>query len=372
MKRKRFLALLVSASMAVAMLSGCGSSQKAAEVEAVPAEEESETAEPEESEPVEKAEESETKELVAPDGFPKKTITLVVPVAAGGTFDMAARKIAECAKSQYDVDIVVENLPGGSGVVGMSQVLANGADGYTIALYSSGFYGNVAMGRFPEFTPDTWDTLTRCQTEGTYLCVSADSGIKNFEDLKEAILAGGFSVGGSGSLNNLHIGIRMLSEQFFGEGNYDDIIWTSYDGGSRIAADLLGNSVISAGILNPGELIGPYESGDIIPILNLSDERSEMFPDAITLEEAGYENVPLFSGVYNSSLIYAPSGIDEEIRQYLQDLLVNILNSDEFQEYITSIYATSVPLTGEELKETMDEMSVFFFEAKDTYLKGLL
>lgn len=307
-----------------------------------------------------------------PDGFLKKEITIVVPVAAGGTFDMAARKIAELAKTLYDVDMIVQNVTGGGSAIGMTQVLTSAPDGYTIALYSCGFYGNVAMGRYDGLTTDMVDYLTTCQTETTHLCVSADSGIEDFEDLKEAILAGGFSLGGPGSLNNQQIGTAWLSELFFGEGVYDGITFVSCDGGARISADLMGDSILDGGLLNPGEFISSMEGGLIIPILSLGTERSTFAPDVPTLAEVGYENPPWFSGVLNSSMLYAPVGLDSEIREFIVELLTSVMNSDEFQQYIADMGATCNPVTGAELDERMANIVEYYMDAKETYLNGLI
>ncbi|MFZ9757192.1 MAG: Bug family tripartite tricarboxylate transporter substrate binding protein, partial [Burkholderiaceae bacterium] len=65
--------------------------------------------------------------------FPSKAITMIVPVAPGGGTDTFGRKVAENAEKILKQSIQVENRAGGSGSIGLSQVLTSKPDGYTIA-----------------------------------------------------------------------------------------------------------------------------------------------------------------------------------------------------------------------------------------------
>jgi tripartite-type tricarboxylate transporter receptor subunit TctC len=68
-------------------------------------------------------------------GFPNKTITLILPAAAGGPSDTVARLIAESMTRTLGQTVIVENVAGASGTVGMARVAKSAADGYTIAVW---------------------------------------------------------------------------------------------------------------------------------------------------------------------------------------------------------------------------------------------
>ncbi len=68
-------------------------------------------------------------------GFPAKPITLVVPTAAGGPTDTVARLVAESMSKTLGQTVVVENLSGAGGTVGMARVSKSAADGYTVAIW---------------------------------------------------------------------------------------------------------------------------------------------------------------------------------------------------------------------------------------------
>ncbi len=80
--------------------------------------------------------------------FPQKPITLVIPVAAGGTTDIAGRVLANQLKDVLGQMVIVENKPGASGGIGNSYVARANPDGYTLVLAYEGFNtGNPALAK---------------------------------------------------------------------------------------------------------------------------------------------------------------------------------------------------------------------------------
>lgn len=71
-------------------------------------------------------------------GFPTRPITLVVPAAAGGPTDTVARLIAESMSRTLGQTVVVENVGGAGGTIGMARVAKATPDGYTIAVWHVG------------------------------------------------------------------------------------------------------------------------------------------------------------------------------------------------------------------------------------------
>ncbi len=74
----------------------------------------------------------------ARDNFPNRPISLIVPVAAGGGVDGLARLIAPAMSEILKQSVVVENVPGAGGTVGLSRVAKAAPDGYTIGLGNIG------------------------------------------------------------------------------------------------------------------------------------------------------------------------------------------------------------------------------------------
>ena len=67
-------------------------------------------------------------------GFPNRSITLIVPWPAGGSTDTHMRKLAELASKHLGQPVIVENRPGAGGMLGPASMARNAApDGYTIS-----------------------------------------------------------------------------------------------------------------------------------------------------------------------------------------------------------------------------------------------
>jgi tripartite-type tricarboxylate transporter receptor subunit TctC len=74
-------------------------------------------------------------QLAAAQGYPTRPVTLIVPAAAGGPTDTVARLVAESMSRTLGQTIVVENVGGAGGTIGMTRVSAAAPDGYTIAVW---------------------------------------------------------------------------------------------------------------------------------------------------------------------------------------------------------------------------------------------
>src|SRR3954466_12865036 len=67
--------------------------------------------------------------------FPTKPITIIVPAAAGGPTDTVARLIGESMGKTLGQSVIVENIGGAGGTIGMARVAKAAPDGYTISVY---------------------------------------------------------------------------------------------------------------------------------------------------------------------------------------------------------------------------------------------
>jgi tripartite-type tricarboxylate transporter receptor subunit TctC len=80
--------------------------------------------------------------------FPDRTITIVVPFVAGGSTDVAARAIAEPMATALGKNVIVENVGGGSALIGTGRVARAAPDGYTLLVHQMAIAANVSL--FPK------------------------------------------------------------------------------------------------------------------------------------------------------------------------------------------------------------------------------
>src|ERR1700688_2664846 len=73
-------------------------------------------------------------QIAAAQGYPSRLVTLVVPVAAGGPMDSIARILAERVRRFLGQHVIVENVTGAGGTIGVGRVARAAGDGYTLIL----------------------------------------------------------------------------------------------------------------------------------------------------------------------------------------------------------------------------------------------
>lgn len=91
--------------------------------------------------------------------FPNKTITIVVPFAAGGPTDTVARLVAQAMGSELKQQIIIENVGGAGGTIGSARVAKASPDGYTLLLHHIGhstaptLYRKLSYNSITDFEP---------------------------------------------------------------------------------------------------------------------------------------------------------------------------------------------------------------------------
>ncbi len=146
--------------------------------------------------------------------FPIKPVTLICPWPAGGTTDIHLRKMAELGSKYLGQPVIIENKPGGSGLVGPTTMAKTArADGYTISQLPITAY------RVPHMQKVDWNPIE----DFTYvigvagytfgIVVKSDSPLKSFQDLIEYARAhpGQLSYATPGTGTSLHLAMEEIA-----------------------------------------------------------------------------------------------------------------------------------------------------------------
>ncbi|QFG38647.1 tripartite tricarboxylate transporter substrate binding protein [Paracoccus pantotrophus] len=216
--------------------------------------------------------------------FPDKPVTLVVWSGAGGALDTYGRKLAELLEKEAGWTVKVDNRPGGSGAVGLSQIATQPADGYNILVLTGTLTFGIAQGLIP-FKLDDLRLLRAMQSEPSSLAVRADSPFKTVEDFvaykKEhpnELKVGGHSSGG------FH---QYMLYQLMKQGGFESG-WIPHDASGKVTLGLLGKH-IDAAMMTPSTGLAQVKNGEIRLLGVTTAERSAFLPDAPTFREQGYE-----------------------------------------------------------------------------------
>jgi tripartite-type tricarboxylate transporter receptor subunit TctC len=166
---------------------------------------------------------------------PSRTVSIIIPFAAGGATDVMGRLVAGPMGAKLGQTVVVENMPGASGAVAAARVARAAPDGHTLMVGRVGVFAlnqhlfqRLAYDPINDFAP-----IGLIGTNPMVLLVSRQSGITSVEQLRERARNGRLTIGSSGLGTTLHMGGVMLTQTLGGAG---DLI--PYRGGGPAMNDL--------------------------------------------------------------------------------------------------------------------------------------
>jgi len=287
-----------------------------------------------------------TAPAVAQD-YPTKEVRWIIPWNAGGSNDIMARYLQPLLAEQ-GISVVIENLPGGTGAVGMGEVATSQPDGYTIGNGTSSTLAIIAQGKAPLKNSD-FTNVIRVSVDPLILVVPGNSE----HDTLEKFLAhmkensGEVTIGTPGTNNLNHIFAAMT-----GRGAGVEYRHVPFPGGSRVIAELMGNQV-EAGVLKPSETIEQIKAGELKALGAFSKERLEVLPDVPTFGEAGIDVFP-YGPLVQMAYIQAPAGLDPAVEEKLADAFEAALTSDKFKEFAAQNGFVIDPIRDDELDAEVD------------------
>jgi tripartite-type tricarboxylate transporter receptor subunit TctC len=260
---------------------------------------------------------------------PTKPVDFVIMAGAGGGADQIARFVQSVAeKRKLTVrPLVPNNKGGGSGAEALIALKGTSDPDHTILVTLNSFFTTPI--RQPDLGIDiqTFTPVMMMGVDPFVLWVHKDSGIKTFEEWLDKVKAanGEYVMGGTGKGQEDSIVIAWMEKNFGIKVKY-----IPYKGGGEVAKELAGQQVMAT-VNNPAEARGFLASGDIVPLITFSDERSPNLPDVRTVKELGKD----FS-YYNQRAVVGAPGMSAEAAAYYQGLFQKIYDTEEWQGYLKS------------------------------------
>ncbi len=249
-------------------------------------------------------------------GYPDRAITMIVPYAPGGSTDGLARVVAEKMGEALRQTVVVENVGGVGGVVGIQRFLRASPDGYTIILGNMGTF-TIANTLYPKmnFDPNTQLTPIGLVADvPQMLAVSVASGFKDLPSLVKRMR--------DTSLPKLNLanggpgGTSHIGSVYFTYVTQTQAEQVPYKGSGPAITDLMAGNV-DITVDQTVTIIPAGKTGRIVPLAIVGDQRSPLMPDVPTFAEGG---VPAFDfSVWNA--IAAPKGVAPDRVKILSDAL---------------------------------------------------
>ena len=258
--------------------------------------------------------------------FPQKSVTFIVPLAAGGGTDILARKLALNLASLWGQPVVVENASGASSIIGTQRVARATPDGYTLLVTTNGaIVSNRYLFKSLPYDPDK-DFIPVAQLADIDMVLLAHQSLAA-NNLKELVALakrepGKVTYASYGNGSQPHLLMELFNKR---EGI--QITHVPYKGlGPALTSVMAGETMMT--LTGRGSGDAAIRSGKTKVLNYNSDKRDPLHPDVPTSEESGY---PYFR-VATWHGVFAPRGTPKDVVARIHRDVNKVLNQPEFRE----------------------------------------
>lgn len=257
-------------------------------------------------------------------GWPTKTVTVVVPWPPGGPSDIAARPLSKGLTENLGQSFVIDNRAGGGGNIGTAAVTRANPDGYTLLITSSApivinpsLYKKMTFDPLKDLTP-----VTNLLRAPLVLVTNPSVPAKNLKELMAFIQSKGgkFSYASSGNGTPQH-----LTSELFASVAKLNMAHVPYKGSAPAISDLLGGHVSM--MFDSTIAIMPHiKAGKVKPIAISSAKRSPLLPDVPTFAEAGLPQIESYAW-YG---LFAPANTPKDVIAKINAEAVKVMKQPAF------------------------------------------
>jgi tripartite-type tricarboxylate transporter receptor subunit TctC len=268
--------------------------------------------------------------------YPAKSVRMVVPFAAGaGSNDIMARLVAQKLTEGFGQQVVVDNRPGASGIIGTDIVAKAQPDGYTLLMMSLTFAVNPSLfSKLPFDTVKDLTPVTLVASAPLMLVVHPSVPAKSVAEFIAYAKAnpGKLNFGSGGPGTTPHLAGEMLKMMAGLQMTH-----IPYKGGAPALADLVGGHIQFMCENIPGTL--PFAKAGKLRALAVTDlKRSPLLPELPTLDEAGLKGYQIVG--WNG--LFVPAGTPQAIVNQLYAAVGRALALPDVKERLAVMGADGV------------------------------
>jgi tripartite-type tricarboxylate transporter receptor subunit TctC len=251
----------------------------------------------------------------AQDKFPNRRITIIIPFSPGGGVDGLLRTYADVMSKDIGQTVLIQNTPGGGGLVAGSEVLRAGADGYTLYLTWPSTHSAMQYLQDMPFDPTKdFRAVSMLFYFQNVLVVPNGSAAKSLAELAEygKTKPGGLVYGTPGNGSAAHILAAMVGEKLGIEATA-----TQFRNGPDLNRSLVrGDLDYAFGTYQGMNEFVTAGQARVLAVVGDEKGRSPGFPDAPTFDEAGY---PGLDGLLGWFGVVAPAATPDDVVEYLAE-----------------------------------------------------
>lgn len=270
--------------------------------------------------------------------FPNRTITIVVPFAAGGPTDTVARLVGQSMSKALGQSVIVENVAGAGGTIGPKRVASDKPDGYRLVLMHIGIATSVSLYRNLGYNPVTDLEPIGLITDVPMTFIAR----KDFppKDMKELIA---YVKANKDKVTYANAGVGAASHlcgMLFMTAIKTDITTVPYKGTGPAMTDLIGGQVdfMCDQTTNTTPQI---KGGKVKAYAVTTSTRVKSLPDLPTVQEAGIKDFHV--GVWHG--LWAPKGTPKPVIDKLEAALQSALKDPAVVQKFAELGTEPVPMS---------------------------
>jgi tripartite-type tricarboxylate transporter receptor subunit TctC len=286
----------------------------------------------------------------SPNAYPSRPIELVVSFGAGGGTDSVARSLAEGLRTHLSQPVTVNNKPGASGSIGMTDVANSPPDGYKLILLTveSTILTHIGIGKVShlDFTP-----IARLNFDPSAITVRADAPWNTLEEFMDAVRKSPstISVGNAGPGSIWHVAATALEAKANVKVNH-----IPFQGAGPAVLALAGGHVDAVAV-SPAEVTTLVQAGKLKVLGVMADQRVKGFEKIPTFKERG---IDLKVGAWRG--IAGPKGLPANVVSTLFEAVRLAVNEPVYREALDKLNLGPAYADAATFKTMMDQDSQNF------------
>ena len=278
----------------------------------------------------------------AAQGYPSKPVRMVIGFPAGGPADIFGRSLAQGMAAELGQTVIVENISGVGGVLGVERAVKSPGDGYTLCMNSASplVIAPFSLAKLPYDIKKDIALITTVVRVPEVLAVHPSLPVASLAELIAYAKAnpGKVNFGSAGAGSITHLAGELLKAEA-----KVDLVHVPYKGAAPAVTDLVGGQV-QMGIFDVPILLSHIRAGKLKALAITSGRRAPALPDVPTTTEGGYANV-------NSDNWYGlimPASTPAEIQKRVHAAAVAALKSGAVTEQFAKVGGLASPSTPQE------------------------
>jgi tripartite-type tricarboxylate transporter receptor subunit TctC len=299
----------------------------------------------------------------AAQDWPNRTVTIVVPLAAGRASDIVARVVADQLGKQLKATFIVDNRPGAGGTVGAGAVARSAPDGYTMLAYGALSTAQALYSKLPYDTLNDFIPVIALGQQAQAITTAPSKGFKTLADLIAAGKAKpgalNYSSAGVGSASHFAAERLLVAAGFTAQ-------HIPFKGSGESLREIVAGRV-DFSVQSFATTVPLIQAGTLVPLAVSAHQRSKLVPNVPTTIEAG---LPAESVYTFYTGVYLPAKTPRAIVDKLHSETVKALQTPEVQARFAKLGVEPLTMSVEEFgKFFRDEVASTVALAKAAKIK---